>query len=101
MPLGYIPSRDTGASLWYRLFGSRRFSRTIEFRIITRWLGRERGLVLDLGAGSGEFAAHLADRGCRVVAFDLDRNALTVGQRAATRGIEWVAGDATLLPFAD
>jgi len=98
--LGYMPEPGRRASLSQRLFGSRRFSRAIEFRIMIGWLGHE-GRALDLGAGNGEFSAQLSLRGYRVVAFDLDATALRSGREQHRCAIEWVAGDATRLPFAD
>jgi demethylmenaquinone methyltransferase/2-methoxy-6-polyprenyl-1,4-benzoquinol methylase len=92
---------DDGGSLSLRLFGSRRFSRTIEHRIVNGWLGARRGRVLDLGAGTGELAGRLANAGYRVTALDLDVAALRTGRAAASSGVVWVAGDATRLPFAD
>ena len=100
MALGYLPGSRSAFHWSTRVFGSRRFSRTIEFRIISRWLARG-GRALDLGAGNGEFSAQLALRGYRVVAFDLDSRALQDSRGCAVSGTTWVAGDATRLPFAE
>ena len=100
MALGYVPGSRSASHWSARMFGSRRFSRAIEFRIISRWLARA-GRALDLGAGSGEFSAQLALRGYEVVAFDLDSRALQESRRSAVHGTTWVAGDAMQLPFGD
>jgi ubiquinone/menaquinone biosynthesis C-methylase UbiE len=101
MALGYLPGRGMGLSA--RLFGSRRFSRAIEFSILQRWLGARRGVALDLGCGDGEYAAQLALMGFRVVGLDLAIGELrdacvATSPELATR---FVCGDATCLPFAD
>jgi SAM-dependent methyltransferase len=59
--------------------------------------------VLDLGAGTGALAFAAVDRGARVVALDLDEEALGRGRALATRlgaGIRHVRADARALPFA-
>jgi ubiquinone/menaquinone biosynthesis C-methylase UbiE len=100
MALGYVPGSKSNRHWSTRIFGSRRFSRAIEFRIISRWLDPG-SRALDLGAGNGEFSAQLALRGYQVVAFDLDSRALQESRGTAVNGTTWVAGDATLLPFGD
>lgn len=60
--------------------------------------------VLDVATGSGNFALHLAAAGARVTGLDLVEDLLDVARsRAAARAIDidWVAGDAEALPFAD
>lgn len=59
--------------------------------------------ILDLAAGTGTSSAALAARGASVVAVDFSPGMLEVGRRryAGRRGIEFVAADATQLPFAD
>jgi len=101
MPLGYSRTSRVRPGVTSWLFGSRRFSRAIEFRIVTRWLGRRRGLALDLAAGNGEFAVQLALRGFRVIAVDIDVAALVGARDSDTQDIKWIGGDATALPFAD
>lgn len=63
-------------------------------------------LVLDIGCGHGRHARALAFTGHLVVGVDFSRRLLSIGKRetSATREfrvIEWLAGDATSLPFAD
>ncbi len=57
-------------------------------------------LILDMAAAPGGKAAHLADRGARVVA--LDRNARRVADGAKRRSdIRWVVGDGLQPPFRE
>ena len=71
--------------------------------IVDRFVGvvmpRAGDPVLDLGCGSGAFAAELRRRGLSVVGLDLSRRLLLRG-RAASPGVQFVTGDAERLPFA-
>lgn len=61
-------------------------------------------VVLDLGSGRGEAAAHAARRGARVIAMDASLDGLgLVGRtaRAAGSRADRLAGDAARLPLAD
>lgn len=103
MPLGYIPGSHPGlySTLSHRLFGSRKFTRTIEYRILCRWLPRRRCNVLDVGSGNGELAAQLVLKGHRVTGMDLDLSALRLGRSYGLPDLVLAVGDATRLPFAD
>lgn len=103
MPLGYIPGSYPGfrSLLSHRIFGSRKFSRAIEYRLIRGWLPDRSMQVLDLGAGGGEFAIQLALLGHRVVALDLDTHVLREARSPYVQGVELVTADATCLPFKD
>lgn len=57
-------------------------------------------LVLDLAAGTGTSSQPFADLGATVVPCDFSVGMLQVGKRAR-RGLPFVAGDGTQLPFAD
>jgi SAM-dependent methyltransferase len=60
--------------------------------------------VLDVAAGSGNAAIPAAQRGAQVVASDLTPELFEAGRRRADEAgvqLEWVAGDAEALPFAD
>lgn len=60
--------------------------------------------VLDVGAGSGNFAVAAAERGGDVIASDLTPRMIELGRArtsAAGLDIEWRDGDAEQLPFAD
>ena len=60
--------------------------------------------VLDVAAGTGNVALRAAQAGAQVVASDLTRESLAIGERKARElGLEaeWVQADAQALPFAD
>src|SRR3954454_4977451 len=57
--------------------------------------------VLDLAAGTATSSASLAKAGAVVVGCDFSLGMLRVGAQQAPSGVELVAGDALLLPFAD
>ena len=56
--------------------------------------------VLDLAAGTGTSSRTFAEQGARVVATDLSLGMLTVGKERQP-DLDFVAGDALTLPFAD
>lgn len=60
--------------------------------------------VLDVAAGTGNVALRAAQAGAEVVASDLTRENLVVGERNARElglEVEWVQADAQALPFSD
>jgi ubiquinone/menaquinone biosynthesis C-methylase UbiE len=60
--------------------------------------------VLDVAAGTGNVALRAAQAGAQVVASDVTRESLAVGERNARElglEIEWVQADAQALPFAN
>ncbi|RJU01080.1 demethylmenaquinone methyltransferase [Arthrobacter frigidicola] len=70
-------------------------------RLVVQAVGAEPGQrVLDLAAGTGTSSEPYADNGIDVVACDFSLGMLTVGKRRRP-DIDFVAGDATNLPFAD
>jgi demethylmenaquinone methyltransferase/2-methoxy-6-polyprenyl-1,4-benzoquinol methylase len=70
-------------------------------RIVVDAVDAERGQkVLDLAAGTGTSSEPYADAGIHVVACDFSLGMLRVGKRRRP-DIDFVAGDATNLPFAD
>jgi demethylmenaquinone methyltransferase/2-methoxy-6-polyprenyl-1,4-benzoquinol methylase len=70
-------------------------------RIVVDAVGARPGQrVLDLAAGTGTSSEPYADAGIDVVACDFSLGMLTVGKRRRP-DINFVAGDATNLPFAD
>lgn len=70
-------------------------------KIVVDALGATRGQrVLDLAAGTGASSEPYADAGIGVVACDFSHGMLRVGKRRRP-DIDFVAGDATNLPFAD
>ena len=56
--------------------------------------------VLDLAAGTGESSVPMGERGARVIACDFSLGMLHVG-KAGHPDLDYVAGDAVALPFAD
>jgi SAM-dependent methyltransferase len=72
------------------------WERTLE--LLERWLPPAPARVLDIGGGSGRYAAWLTERGYEVHL--LDRVPKHVRQ-AHARGIEACVGDARALPYAD
>jgi SAM-dependent methyltransferase len=101
MPLGYIPGAHSGwwNTLSHRVFGSRKFSRTIEYRIIRSWLPTGKVRILDVAAGVGELSQQLALAGHSVTAFDCDARALSEANVSGVPPIQLVHGDAHALPF--
>jgi len=70
-------------------------------KIVVEAVGAEPGQrVLDLAAGTGTSSEPYADAGVHVVACDFSLGMLQVGKRRRP-DIDFVAGDATNLPFAD
>ena len=70
-------------------------------RIVVEAVGAKPGQrVLDLAAGTGTSSEPYADAGVHVVACDFSVGMLKVGKRRRP-DIDFVAGDATNLPFAD
>jgi len=60
--------------------------------------------VLDVAAGTGNVAIRAAQAGAAVVALDVTPEHFDAGRRAASEAgvdLEWIEGDATMLPFAD
>ena len=56
--------------------------------------------ILDLAAGTGESSVPMGERGARVIACDFSLGMLHVG-KAVHPDLDYVAGDALALPFAD
>ncbi|MBB2994096.1 demethylmenaquinone methyltransferase [Paeniglutamicibacter cryotolerans] len=70
-------------------------------RTVVEAVGAQRGQrVLDLAAGTGTSSEPYADAGISVVACDFSQGMLEVGKRRRP-DIDFVAGDAMNLPFAD
>jgi len=64
--------------------------------------GAPAGLGLDLGCGIGAYARAAAQElGARVVALDASAPAVAVAAEGAAPGVDFAAGDAQRLPFAD
>lgn len=61
-------------------------------------LGNPAGSLVDIGCGTGTYAAALAERGWDVSGVDVSEDML---RRAAEKGVHTVRADATALPFED
>jgi ubiquinone/menaquinone biosynthesis C-methylase UbiE len=100
---GYVPGYHTGRYhvLQRRLFGSRRFSREIEYGLIAPFFDSPPLRVLDLACGAGDFTWALALRGHRVTGLDRDLEALwsTAPVRPHVPSADFVGGNAQTLPF--
>lgn len=57
--------------------------------------------LLDLAAGTGDFAAIARSAGAEVVALDFSRRMLEIGRARRRLDVHWVQGDALRLPFAE
>ena len=87
---------ETGAYRWWHLSGR---GPELDEAFRDRWFPT--GVrVLDVGCGAGSEAAALSTSGAKVVGIDLSLRALSLAEHRAT-GASFVAGDATMLPFAD
>jgi ubiquinone/menaquinone biosynthesis C-methylase UbiE len=63
--------------------------------------GSRKGLLLDVGCGTGHWLLFLKTAGYQVVGLDLSRGMLEVAQAKLPVGIQLVQGDAHGLPFGD
>jgi SAM-dependent methyltransferase len=65
---------------------------------LVRLLGGGGGSLIDVGCGTGGYAAGLAERGWDVTGVDVSEDML---RRATARGVRTVRADVTALPFGD
>jgi SAM-dependent methyltransferase len=68
------------------------------WQTLVELLGEGDGTLVDIGCGTGSYAAALADLGWTVTGVDVSEDML---RRAQEKGVETVRADATALPFAD
>jgi len=66
--------------------------------VLLRLLGDPAGALIDVGCGTGSYAAALGARGWDVTGVDISEDMLRL---ARERGVHTVRADATSLPFAD
>lgn len=66
------------------------------WHVLVRLLGEGHDRLLDVGCGTGSYAAGLADMGWDVTGVDVSEDML---RRARAKGVEVVRADATSLPF--
>jgi demethylmenaquinone methyltransferase/2-methoxy-6-polyprenyl-1,4-benzoquinol methylase len=69
--------------------------------LLARRVADKCGLVVDLAGGTGDIARLLVGEGRRVVVVDPSLPMMDAGRRVDDTGIEWLAGEAEALPFAD
>jgi ubiquinone/menaquinone biosynthesis C-methylase UbiE len=65
---------------------------------LVRLLGGGSGALIDVGCGTGSYAAALAERGWDVTGTDISEDML---RRAEAKGVHAIKADATSLPFED
>jgi SAM-dependent methyltransferase len=65
---------------------------------LRRLLGEGSGSLVDVGCGTGSYAAGLAELGWEVTGVDVSEDML---RRAGAKGVRTVRADATTLPFED
>lgn len=68
------------------------------WRTLSRLLGKGSGALVDVGCGTGAYAAGLAGLGWDVTGVDVSEDML---RRAKAKGVRTVHADATSLPFDD
>jgi SAM-dependent methyltransferase len=68
------------------------------WRTLVELLGDGPGALVDVGCGTGSYAAGLAERGWDVTGTDISEDML---RRARAKGVRAVRADATALPFGD
>lgn len=68
------------------------------WRTLSRLLGKGAGALVDVGCGTGAYAAGLAELGWDVTGVDVSEDML---RRAKAKGVRTVHADATSLPFED
>ncbi len=90
--------RYDGIADWYeREFRGSELAAT-ERETVLRILGEGPGKLLDVGCGTGMYAAAISQRGWTVTGIDISEDMLRV---ARDRGLEVVRADAVALPFDD
>jgi SAM-dependent methyltransferase len=68
------------------------------WRALVELLGDGDGALVDVGCGTGSYAAAVAERGWTVTGVDVSEDML---RRAREKGVDAVRADATALPFED
>ncbi len=86
---------------WYATPRGRWIGAT-EFALAARRLAAPPGArLLDVGSGTGWFTRRFAAAGLAVTGLDADRAWLDYARTHSAAALDWVAGDAVALPFAD
>lgn len=75
---------------------------TAECRLLdTRLRARAGETLLDIGCGTGWFTRRFAAQGLIATGLDIRADWLSFARSRSENGLQWVAGDAQALPFAD
>lgn len=100
--IAYHPAMDPAAyDAWYDTPRGRWIGDT-EFALAARRLAAPTGArLLDVGSGTGWFARRFAATGLTVTGLDTHRTWLDYARTHSPDTLDWVAGDAAALPFAD
>ena len=91
-------ARYDGLADWYDSEFNPRSLSGAAWELVTSFLGRGPGRLLDLGCGTGTYAAGLAECGWNVTGVDISEDML---RRARAKGIRVIRTDAATLPFED
>jgi SAM-dependent methyltransferase len=91
-------ARYDGIADWYDAEFQPEPLQSETWEVLLRLLGDGSGSLIDVGCGTGAYAAGLAERGWDVTGIDVSEDML---RRAHERGVHAVQADATSLPFED
>jgi SAM-dependent methyltransferase len=91
-------ARYDGSAQWYDTEFQPSPLETPTWDAVRRLLGAGSGRLVDVGCGTGAYAAALAELGWTVTGVDVSEDML---RRARDRGVDVVQADATELPFED
>jgi ubiquinone/menaquinone biosynthesis C-methylase UbiE len=92
------PARYDGIADWYETEFAPAPLESETWRTLVELLGDGSGALVDVGCGTGSYAAGLAERGWAVTGVDRSEDML---RRARGKGVQAVHADATALPFED
>jgi SAM-dependent methyltransferase len=93
-----MSARYDGLAAWYDEEFAPAPLESATWDSVERLLGPGDGTLVDVGCGTGAYAAALADLGWDVTGVDVSEDMLA---RARARGVRVVRADALALPFAD
>jgi SAM-dependent methyltransferase len=91
-------ARYDGSAQWYDTEFQPSPLETPNWDAVRSLLGRGSGRLVDVGCGTGAYAAAFAELGWTVTGVDVSEDML---RRARDRGVDVVQADATELPFED